>query len=175
MFSSLPQQCERRLSPSTVEANSVLSVDGQDGHSDHLSSRSRKWELEGSCYQAPSFLLVLHEAKPKPCVCFSPCGPAQFVCKCCGCLNNPSSHYCYLKPSSVRLSLRVLEGSWVESYTILPLVPAPLLICALSQSFYSTFTARLMWLRKYSSLSQRPWGISLHLHGKRRVADAFIV
>lgn len=82
---------------------------------DHLSSRSRKWELEGSCYQAPSFLPVLHQAKLKPCV-FSPRGPphtAQPGCpagKWCGLSNNmwsqeafsPSPfHYCYLNPVSV--------------------------------------------------------------------------
>lgn len=89
VFSSLPTSA-RTDYPLAAGANSVLSVDGQDGHSDRLSSRSRKWELEGSCYQAPSFLLVLHEGKPKPCVLLTPCGPARLVCKCCGCLNNPS-------------------------------------------------------------------------------------
>lgn len=53
--------------------NTVLCVDGDDGHTDHISSRSRKLGLEGSCYQAPFFLSVLHGAKLKPCV-FSPCG-----------------------------------------------------------------------------------------------------
>lgn len=53
--------------------NTGLSVDGGDGHRDHVSSRSRKWELEGSCYQAPSFLPALHQSKLKPCV-FSPHG-----------------------------------------------------------------------------------------------------
>lgn len=54
--------------------NTVLCVDGDGRRADHLSSRSRKWELEGSCYQAPSFLPVLHQTKLKPCV-FSPRGP----------------------------------------------------------------------------------------------------
>lgn len=95
--------------------NTVLCVDGDGRRADHLSSRSRKWELEGSCYQAPSFLPVLHQAKLKPCV-FSPRGPphtAQPGCpagKWCGLSNNmwsqeafsPSPfHYCYLNPVSV--------------------------------------------------------------------------
>lgn len=95
--------------------NTVLCVDGDGRRADHLSSRSRKWELEGSCYQAPSFLPVLHQAKLKPCV-FSPRGPphtAQPGCpagKWCGLSNNmwsqeafsPSPfHYCHLNPVSV--------------------------------------------------------------------------
>ena len=62
--------------PSAAGPNTVLCVDGGDGHADRVSSRSRKWELEGSCYQAPSFLQILHGAKLKPCV-FSPCGRPQ--------------------------------------------------------------------------------------------------
>lgn len=79
--------------PLGCRVNTMLSVDGHDRHSNHLSSRSRKWELEGSCYPAPSFLPVLHRAKLKPCV-LSPCGPSTCsltgwrVGKCCGRLNN---------------------------------------------------------------------------------------
>lgn len=45
-----PLPAREHAIPSAAGANSALSVDGQDGHSDRLSSRSRKWELEGSCF-----------------------------------------------------------------------------------------------------------------------------
>lgn len=105
--------CAWTCYPLGCRVNTVLCVDGHDGHSDHISSRSRKWELEGSCYQAPSFLPVLHRAKLKPCV-FSPCGPPHTACLA-GWLasavvfwtcdlrkhSSPPSCHCYLNPPSV--------------------------------------------------------------------------
>ncbi len=106
--------CAWTCYPLGCRANTALCVDGHDGHSDHISSRSRKWELEGSCYQAPSFLPVLHGAKLKPCV-FSPCGPPH-TAGLAGCLASvvvflttcdlrkhsvPPSCHCYLNLPSV--------------------------------------------------------------------------
>lgn len=60
------------------------------------------------------------------------------------------------------LCLGAVVGGRVESDSFLSLVPAPLLIHALPKSFHSTFTARWMWLGKYSSVSPGPWVISWH-------------
>lgn len=167
-----PPACEHAI-PSAAGANSALSVDGQDGCSDCLSSRSRKWELEGSCYQAPSFLPVLHGAKPKPCVCLSPHSPARLVRKCCGHLNNMWSQEAF-NPSPRTIvtwiplvyNATVVSGGgsrkWFLSVSGPRGVPTPPLIRALPQSFHSTFAARWMWLGKYSSVSPGPKVISWH-------------
>lgn len=100
--------------PLSCWVNTMPCVDGDGSRMDHISSRSRKWELEGSCYQAPSFLQVLHGAKLKPCV-FSPCGPLRtagltawlasdvvFLTTCDLRKHSaPPFRHCYLNPPSV--------------------------------------------------------------------------
>lgn len=106
--------CRWTCHPLGCRVNTVVCVDGDDGHTYRVSSRSRKWELEGSSYQAPSFLPVLHRAKLKPCV-FSPCGPLHtagladwlasdvvFLTTCELRKHTvPPSCHCYLNPPSV--------------------------------------------------------------------------
>lgn len=60
------------------------------------------------------------------------------------------------------LSLGAVGGGRVESDSFLSPVPAPLLVHALPKSFDSTFTARWMWLGKYSRVSPGLRVISWH-------------
>lgn len=139
--------------------NTARCVDGDGRQMDHVSSRSRKWELEGSCYQASSFLQMLHGPKLKPCV-LLPCwslrttGPAG---RRYGLPNNiwfqeaftPSLLPLLFESPFCAALLVSLGGSnkWFLSVLGLQRCSPPL------WSFQSRLGARWMWLGKYSSVS----------------------
>lgn len=167
--------CAWTCYPLSCWANTVLCVDGDGGHTDRISGRSRKWELEGSCYQAPSFLLVLHGVKLKPCV-FSPCGRphtaglVDWLASAVGFLTTcdlrkrsaPPVCHCYLNLTSVQLYWGPM-GKVVSDSSLCPVyIETPLLFLC----FHWRLGARWMWLGKYSSLSSRlkviSWYSSCH-------------
>lgn len=153
--------------PLGCRVNTAFYVDGHDGHSDHVSSRSRKWELEGSCYQAPSFLSTLSQTQTM-CVLTLRTStysrPGWPVGKCCGRLNNMWSQETF-GPSLLPLLFESLlcitplgslgeSGKWFLSVSGLQRHSPP------PRSFHSRLGTRWMWLGKYSSLSPGPKVIS---------------